>query len=69
MCMKSEVLTDRCDRLRGFLGAARQLVAANSETGEQAWSGVILLLQEVDDGITALETEARNCVDDAAGRC
>jgi hypothetical protein len=61
MCIQAEIFADRCDRLHGFLHAARQLVAANSESGEQAWSGVLLLLTEVDDGLKSLEAEVRKC--------
>lgn len=60
MCIQPEIFTDRCDRLHGFLSAARQLVVANAENGEAAWSGVLLLLGEVDDGLTSLEKEVRN---------
>jgi len=59
MCIKEDVLSDKCDRLRAFVHATRQLVNANAENGDNQWSGVLLLLGEIDVDLQRLEDEVR----------
>jgi hypothetical protein len=54
MCLAPAIIDERTDRLSAFLAATGQLVAANMENGEQKYSGILLLLTEIEKDLASV---------------
>jgi hypothetical protein len=62
MCLAPAIIDERITHIDTLLGAARQLIDANAETGEQTFSGAIAVLQEIECRLNDFGIELKaNC--------
>jgi hypothetical protein len=61
MCMKPEIIAERFVRIHGLLSALGTVASANAELNDKGYSGVIVLIGEVEKAAHALEVELTVC--------
>jgi hypothetical protein len=60
MCLKPKVI-EETDKVLAFVAAIRILVLANAELGAEAYSGTLILLGEVEQGLNAILQDLKAC--------
>lgn len=61
MCMKPEIIAERFIRIHGLLSALGTVASANAELNDKGYSGVIVLIGEVEKAAHELEVELTVC--------
>jgi hypothetical protein len=61
MCMKPDIIAERFVRIHGLLSALETVASANAERDNRNFSGVFVLIGEVEKAARDLEAELAVC--------
>jgi hypothetical protein len=61
MCMKPDIVAERFVRIHGLLSALATVASANAEQENRNFSGIFVLIGEVEKAARDLEVELTGC--------